>query len=123
MVHIAHLFDMIIRTDAGCNLAPLFYTASTFHTFHTFLVSPVARVAKYEPLKNVVGFICAEAMSRVVENPYIVIDFLFSKTRADCNRLLGNEDDHGITLAHIEEEEDPEVLSLLCSFSYPPFNC
>jgi hypothetical protein len=117
VVHIAHLFDIINRTDSGCNLAPLFYTASTFHTFHTFLTSPIARSAKYEPLKNVVGFICAEAMTRVVENPYIVIDFLFSKTRADCNRLLGNEDDFGITHIHVEEE-DPEVLLHFALFSY-----
>ena len=66
----------------------------------------MSRAPVYEPLKNVIRFICSEAISRVIENPYIVIDFLFSKTRSDCNRLLGNEDfTQGITLF----EQEPEV--------------
>ncbi len=106
MTHIADLFEIISRTDSGCNLAPLFYTTSTFHVFHYFLSSPVSRAPVYEPLKNVIRFICAEAINRVIENPYMVIDFLFSKTRSDCNRLLGNEDDlsKGVTLFEVEPE-------------------
>lgn len=106
--HITQMFDIISRTDAGCNLAPLFYTASTFYTFNAFLNAPASRADVYEPLKNVIRFICAEAMTRVVENPYIVIDFFFSKTRGDCNRLLGNED-MDVHELRVIEEDDAEV--------------
>jgi hypothetical protein len=61
--------------------------------------------------------VTSQAISRIEEDPTIVLDLFFSKLRADCLRIQNNERDSPLSNLHFEPL--PENIDLVQQFSIP----
>ena len=63
------------------------------------------------------------AMTRIKEYPHLIIDFFFSKTRGDCIRIQGGEDEirRQVDDDHYEQDDVPlpSDADLILEFGVP----
>jgi hypothetical protein len=77
-----------------CDKEALFFQISTFNVFHMVLSSPISRSSKFADLKALIRVISASAISKLDDQPDLLVELFFSKTRGDCARIQngGNYD-------------------------------
>jgi hypothetical protein len=85
--------------------------------FDEIVSNPISRSPAFAKLRDFILLVTSQAITRIQEDPTIVLDLFFSKLRADCLRIQNNENN----LSHLSESLQPlpESIDLMRDFSIP----
>lgn len=89
--HITKMFGYISDTHF-CDKEALFFQVSTFNIFYSVLSSSKSRNSKFADLKALIRVITSSAISKLEEQPDLLVELFFSKTRGDCARIQNGGD-------------------------------
>jgi hypothetical protein len=85
--------------------------------FDEILSNPISRTPAFEKLREFILLVTSQFITKVEENPMLLMDLFFSKTRRDCLRIQ-NGDNEELWPEEVKEAL-PDVVDLNEQFSVP----
>jgi hypothetical protein len=86
--------------------------------FEEILSNSVSRSPSFAKLRDFILLVTSQAISKIEENPLVLMDFFFSKTRRDCLRIQDG-DNEGIWSEKDVDDKLPDAVDLNEQFSIP----
>ncbi|KAJ3274817.1 Topoisomerase 1-associated factor 1 [Terramyces sp. JEL0728] len=88
--YILEMFECISNTHQ-CDKEALLYQAPLLQLFNQIVHSPISKTTKFTKIVAFINLITSAAIKRLAENPTLILELFFSKTRSDCLRIMNDQ--------------------------------